>query len=246
MAANLPVDLAVELENLSRRYGSIYVLRRLNVRISVGKLVVLQGSNGSGKTTLLKVLASRLRPSRGQARVMGLDVASQAAQVRMQVGYMSVSGGHYGSLSALENLRFAAALRYRDYPEASLWALLEQVGLQDAAHKLSRSFSSGMHKRLGLAKLLLADAPLWLLDEPYASLDEAGQDVIDEALRSAKAQGKTVLVASHALERSRRIADAVLRLEQGQLSLADAPPLVSGAAGVSSTTSSATGVSSLA
>ena len=94
---------------------------------------------------------------------------------------------------------------------------LEHVGLQGARDKLVRTFSSGMKKRLGVARLLLADAALWLLDEPYTALDEAGRELIDALLVTAKAEGKTVVMASHELERSARFADRILDVRDGTL-----------------------------
>jgi heme exporter protein A len=211
---------AVELRGLSQRYGREWVLRDIHLEITPGKTVVLSGSNGAGKTTLLKVLATRLRPARGEVRVFGFDVIRQAAEVRQQVAYLSVMGGHYPALTALENLRLSATLYQHDraeVTEAELKGKLEAVGLLAARDKLVRTFSSGMKKRLAIARLLMADADLWLLDEPYAALDEAGKELIDALLQTAHLQGRTVVMASHEVERSAAYADSVLQLAEGQL-----------------------------
>lgn len=210
---------AVELTALARRYGAAYVLKNLNLSVARGRTLVLKGSNGAGKTTLLRVLSTRLRPSRGGGRVLGFDLVKDAPHIRRRVAYLSVFGGAYGALTARENLALAAKL-YGHTPGLS--EILEQVGLQDAQHKLVRTFSSGMKKRLGIARLLVADAELWLLDEPYAALDEPGRELIDTLLVGAKAQGKTVLVASHELERVSRFADRVLEVQGGTLHTAAA------------------------
>ena len=213
--------LAIRLSGLSRTYGRQRVLENINLEITPGKVVVLSGSNGSGKTTLLKVLATRLRPSRGGGEVFGFDLFKEAAEVRRHVAYMSVLGGHYGTLSALENLRLAASLYGHDRQEvtrAELEGRLGAVGLLDVKHKPVRAFSSGMKKRLALARLLLSDADLWLLDEPYAALDEAGRSLVDDLLTNAHVQGRTVLVASHEVTHAADFADSVLLLEGGHLS----------------------------
>ena len=220
-AASQPLavqPLAVDLEGLARRYGAAYVLRGVNLKITAGRTLVLRGSNGAGKTTLLRVLSTRLRPSRGGGRVLGFDLVREAAQIRERIAYLSVFGGAYGALSARENLALAARLYGKRAP---LDDYLGRVGLADARDKLVRTFSSGMKKRLGIARLLLADADLWLLDEPYTALDEAGRELIDALLLEAKAVGKTVVMASHELGRSARFADRVLSLEGGVLSVAD-------------------------
>ena len=211
---------AIELIGLGQRYGLAFVFKDVNLVVSPGKTVVIAGGNGAGKTTLLKVLATRLRPSRGRGRVFGFDLAREGHEVRHHLAYLSVLGGHYPTLTALENLRLAASLyRHdpRDVTQAELEGKLEAVGLLSARDQLVRTFSSCMKKRLGVARLLLADADLWLLDEPYASLDESGRRLVDDLLVSAKLQGRTVVMASHELEHSAQFADGILQLESGQL-----------------------------
>jgi len=210
--------LAVELYSLARRYGRNYVLKEINLTVSAGKTVILRGDNGAGKTTLLRVLSTRLKPSRGGGKVYGYDLVRQADEVRQRVIYLPVFGGHYPMMSALENLQLAARLSQQRVAGAELETQLEQVGLLDVRHKLVRTFSSGMKKRLMLARLRLSQARLWLLDEPYTALDEQGQGLVDELLLSAKAQGKTVMMASHELKRAEALADSILAVAQGRLS----------------------------
>ena len=211
---------AIELEQLGQRYGLPFVFQDVNLVVTAGKTVVLCGANGAGKTTLLKVLATRLRPSRGRGRIFGFDLVRQGDEVRRHLAYLNVLGGHYLTLSALENLRLAASLYHHDRREvtrAELEGKLEAVGLLASRDKLVRTFSSGMKKRLGIARLLLSDADLWLLDEPYAALDEHGRRLVDDLLVSAKLQGRTVVMASHELEHSAQFADSILQLEAGRL-----------------------------
>lgn len=208
---------AIELEGLARRYGASYVLKDVNLQVAAGRTLVLRGGNGAGKTTLLRVLSTRLRPSRGHGHVFGFDLVKEAHRVRERVAYLSVFGGAYGALTAKENLALSARLYGQSVGKVD--GLLEQVGLADARDRLVRTFSSGMKKRLGIARVLLSNADLWLLDEPYAALDEEGQNLIDTLLVAAKADGKTVLMASHDLGRSARFADRVLDVRGGTLSI---------------------------
>ena len=210
--------LAVALYSLARRYGRNYVLKEINLTVSAGKTVLLRGDNGAGKTTLLRVLSTRLKPSRGEGRVYGYDLVRQADEVRQRVVYLPVFGGNYPMMSALENLQLAARLSQQRVAGSELEAQLEHVGLLDARHKLVRTFSSGMKKRLMLARLRLSQARLWLLDEPYTALDEQGQGLVDELLLSAKAQGKTVIMASHELKRAEALTDSILEVAHGRLS----------------------------
>lgn len=205
---------AIEITALARRYGASFVLTNVNLHVAQGRVLVLHGSNGAGKTTLLRVLSTRLRPSRGEGRVFGLDLVRDAARVRVHVAYLSVFGGAYGALSARENLALAARLYGK---REALEPYLEQVGLLGVQHKPVRTFSSGMKKRLGIARVLLSDADLWLLDEPYAALDASGRELVDGLLTQAKAEGRTVVMASHELERSARFADRVLEVRGGSL-----------------------------
>jgi heme exporter protein A len=208
---------AIELTDLGRRYGRQFVFKDLNLVVETGRIVVLKGSNGAGKTTLLKVLATRLRPSRGTGKVFGHDLIREAHEVRRNIAYLSVLGSNYPSLTAFENLSLAADLYRHEATRAELEAKLEAVGLHKARNKLVREFSSGMKKRLAIARLVLADADLWLLDEPYAVLDDQGKELIDNLLKLARQDGRTVLMASHELYRSAPFADTVLELEQAQL-----------------------------
>ncbi len=217
LALEITVTKAIELHSLARRYGAVCVLRDINLTVSAGKTVVLWGDNGAGKTTLLKVLATKLRPSRGRGSVFGFDLNKEAAQVRKRLAYLNVFGGVYGTLTALENLELAATFYQKPLSREQLVESLAAVGLFEARDKLARTFSSGMKKRLGLARLLLAEAELWLLDEPYAALDESGKGLIDRLLAQAKESGRTVIMASHDLERSLNVADSVLHIEQGRL-----------------------------
>ena len=211
----MPAGVAIELRGLVRGYGRRAVLKGLDLEMSAARVVALFGPNGAGKTTLLRVLATRLRPSAGSARVFGHDVVLRGHDVRKRIATLAVFGGAYATLTAREHLRLDAALRERPVPDAD--GLLARVGLESAADALVRTYSSGMRKRLGLARLLAADAALWLLDEPHAALDEAGQDLLDGFVEEARVNGVTVLMATHERVRSRRLADAELLLDEGRL-----------------------------
>lgn len=215
---------AINLQGLARRYGRELVLSEIDLTVRSGRVVVLHGPNGAGKTTLLKVLATRLRPSRGQGSVFGFDLVRQAHEVRCRTALLGVFGGSYPALTAFENLNLAARLSGRRIDDEGIENELEAVGLLQARDKLVRSFSSGMKKRLGLARLQLAGAGLWLLDEPYAALDEAGKILVDDLLKRGRADGKTILLASHELERVEPYADAVLQVEGGGIRLLKGGP----------------------
>jgi heme exporter protein A len=210
-----PGPPAIDLQGVDRRWGRERVLRGVSLEVTAGRIVALRGRNGSGKTTLLRLLATRLRPSAGRGRVFGHDLVREAAAVRGRVAYLSVQSGSYGPLTARENLRLAATLSGTGTDRVD--EALRRVGLEPHANRMVRVFSSGMKRRLGLARLLVAEADLWLLDEPYASLDEDGRELVDALLDEARAVGRTVLVASHEPERLVGRVDATVELEQGVL-----------------------------
>ena len=213
---------AVALERVDRRFGRERVLRGVSLEVAAGRIVALRGRNGSGKTTLLRLLATRLRPSDGRGRIFGHDLVRESAQVRKRTAYLNVQSGSYGPLTARENLRLAATMTGAspgDVEEA-----LYRVGLEPHGDRLVRVFSSGMKRRLGLARLLITNADLWLLDEPYASLDEDGRELVDGLLAEAREVGRTVLVASHEPARLIGRVDATVELDNGVLrGLATAP-----------------------
>lgn len=211
---------AIELRAISRRMGRDLVLDGLSLEVAKGRVVVLRGGNGAGKTTLLRLLATRLRPNEGSGSVHGFDLVRQAQDVRARIGLLSVHGGNYAVLTAAENLRLALELTNRphvDTSDAAIAAALDKVDLGSVGRKLVRSYSSGMKKRLGVARLLLLDPELWLLDEPYSALDDDGKHLMDDVISGARQRGRTVLLASHENDRDALRVDAVLTLAGGAL-----------------------------
>jgi heme ABC exporter ATP-binding subunit CcmA len=206
---------AVDLQGVDRRWGRQRVLRGVSLQVAPGRLVALHGHNGSGKTTLLRLIATRLRPSAGTARVFGHDLVRDGASARRRLAYLSVQSGSYGALTARENLKLVATVTGASDDDVA--HALYRVGLEPHGGRLVRIFSSGMKRRLGLAKLLLTRADLWLLDEPYASLDEDGRRLVDSLLDEAKRDGRTVLVVSHEPERLVDRVDAAVEVDQGRV-----------------------------
>lgn len=210
-------EIAVKIDKLNKAFVHQTIMRDVHLYISTGKMLLLYAGNGTGKTTLLQLISSSLRPSSGSIQVFGYDTRHDAHKVRQHVAYLSVLGGNYEDLSAAENLELAAKLYHKKDGDSNYW--LETVDLLAARDKLVRTFSSGMKKRLALARVLLADKPLWLLDEPYTALDEAGCHLVDKLLQQAKTEGRTVVFASHQLERSRVHADSIVGLEDAKLTI---------------------------
>jgi ABC-type multidrug transport system, ATPase component len=212
MAAPAP-DFALQLAHVARKFGAQFVLRDVTLDLRPGEVAALFGGNGAGKTTLLRVVAGLLSASRGGGRVFGYALKANRS-VREPVFFMTEGGGLYGDLTATENLDFTARMYGLTAPSAEL---LERVGLGAAANKRARDLSSGMRKRLQLARMLLAPSPLLLLDEPFANLDAGGKDAGLTHLRAAPDAGKTTLFSSHEPDLAGQVATRTLTLEQGVL-----------------------------
>lgn len=208
---------AVRLDGVSRRFGWTWALRSVDLAVERGELLAVVGPNGAGKTTLLKLLATLLEPTSGRVLVLGHDTADGKQAVRRRVGVLPAAGYLYDDLTARENLRFAALMSGRRAWEEPAGSALERTGLTRFADQRVGGFSSGMRKRLAIARLLLRPLDLVLLDEPYASLDAEGIDLVDELVDQMRVDGCTVLVASHRWGRTLRNADRVAALDRGRL-----------------------------
>jgi heme exporter protein A len=208
---------AVETSGLGRRYGRRWALVDVTLRVPRGVRVMLTGRNGSGKSTLLRVLASALRPDRGSARVSGYDVVAQREAVRRASSLLGHYSGHYEALSALENLQVAARFLGVDDGASALRERLAEVRLAERAGDPVSTFSAGMRKRLALARTIMQPASVVMLDEPYGELDVEGFALVDALLARLHAERRTVLMATHLLERGRDLCDEAMVLEQGRL-----------------------------
>ena len=209
---------AFRARDLSRRYGQKWALAHLDLTASRGEVLLIAGPNGSGKTTFLRLLAGLLRPTSGELELFGKNLASDPFGWRRNVSLLSHASYLYDPLSALETLRLWARLLGRSTDEGDLRARLAEVGLEHDAENLVSGFSAGMQKRLTFARVRLEDSALVLLDEPFAALDTAGQELVTEWIAADRKAGKTVVIASHNLERASRIADNAALLSRGQMS----------------------------
>lgn len=207
------MTLAVETSGLSRRYGRRWALADVSLEIHTGSVTMLAGRNGSGKSTLLRVLATALRPDHGEARVLGHDVRQARDAVRRKVALLAHQSFLYEALTARENLEVAASFLGRD----AAGALLARVGLESRADDPVASFSAGMRKRLSLARVLLQQAELVLLDEPYGELDPPGFRLVDGVLDRLRRRGATIVMSTHLVERGREQCDRALVLEGGRV-----------------------------
>jgi len=200
-----------------------FAVRDISLKITSGSVLALLGENGSGKTTLLKLISTMLLPDQGRVLVHGSDTRTHAQQVRRHVGF-AISGerSFFPRLTARENLEFFAALddvgpKLRRDRIANI---LARTGLLDASDVLAMHLSSGMYQKLAIARALMKQSSVLLLDEPTRSLDSAAASQIRTLVQALSAEGVTVVIASHNFEEIAEVADSVLLLRRGQVAAA--------------------------
>jgi heme ABC exporter ATP-binding subunit CcmA len=207
----------VDVQDLSKFYGSLAALSRVCFRVAKGEFFAITGHNGAGKTTLLRILATLSRPSSGSVWVKGSNVATNPEEVRGTLGFLAHTPALYEDLTGRENLAFFASLHEKNDLEGTLPHALDSCGLLAWGETKVRYFSHGMKKRLALARLMLIDPDLLLLDEPHAALDEQGVLIFKDFLTSFKKRGGSAIIATHNLPLVSSLCNRVLTLSRGKM-----------------------------
>jgi ABC-2 type transport system ATP-binding protein len=214
-----PLLPAVRTAGLTRTYGTMTALSALDLTVNQGDLFGFIGSNGAGKTTTLRILATFLAPSAGQAFVLGHDVVREADAVRHVIGYMPDFFGVYKDMEVTEYLDFFGAC-YKiptAQREKTVGDVLELVGLSEKKGALIGALSRGMQQRLGLARVLIHDPKLLLLDEPASGLDPRARIEMMAILQELQRMGKTIIISSHILSELETLCNRVAIIERGKL-----------------------------
>ena len=210
---------AVQTIGLTRTYGAMTALSALDLTVMRGDLFGFIGSNGAGKTTTLRILATFLAPSAGQAKVLGHDVVREADAVRHVIGYMPDFFGVYKDMEVTEYLDFFGAC-YKIptvQREKTVNDVLELVGLSEKKGALIGALSRGMQQRLGLARVLIHDPQVLLLDEPASGLDPRARIEMMAILQELQRLGKTIIISSHILSELQTLCNRVAIIEKGRL-----------------------------
>ena len=207
----------ITISKLVKSFGSRVVLRDINLEIPAGQFVTMMGANGAGKTTLLNMIATLSKATMGQILIAGMDARQNAAYIRRYIGLVSHKTLLYDDLSAEQNLAFYAKMYDLENRSERIETVLNQVGLWGRQKDPVRTYSRGMQQRLAIARSILHDPPILLLDEPDTGLDQHAVGMLGQLLAAVDADRRTVLMTSHNLERSLTLGDRVLILSNGRI-----------------------------
>jgi ABC-2 type transport system ATP-binding protein len=209
----------IETRDLTKIYGELHAINRLNLKLDAGDVYGFIGPNGAGKTTTMRILATLLNPSFGEAYVDGRSIYTKAKEIRRMVGYMPDFFGVYDDMKVIEYLEFfAAAYRIRGPQRRKVCNdVLELVGMDFKRDAAVNSLSRGQTQRIGLARVLLHDPQVLLLDEPASGLDPRARIDIRTLLKELRGMGKTILVSSHILPELADVCNKIGIIEKGEL-----------------------------
>jgi ABC-type multidrug transport system ATPase subunit len=211
--------VAVEFQQLDKRYGVLFALRGVSLAFRAGECVALLGHNGSGKTTLLKIAALLARPTAGQVRFSGdgLAESGDTIAIRRRLGLVAHNTLLYDELTAEENLTLFAKLYGLDRAQERAVAALGPAGLARRGKSAVRTFSRGMRQRLAIARAMLPEPGLLLLDEPTTGLDAAGQQWFAELIDGLNRKGCTIVMSTHAATEAHEVVTRAVRLGAGEV-----------------------------
>src|SRR5438067_5959161 len=213
----MPDTFALESEDIRKTFGHFTALGGVTLSVGRGEFLALFGRNGAGKTTFLKIAATLVRYTHGKLRVQGIDINEDPEKARRHIGFLSHNTYLYRDLNPVENLRFFARLYGIEDAEGRIRVLLDRVGLSRRASDPVRAFSRGLHQRLGIARVMLHDPSLILLDEPYTGLDANAVETLNQMLDEAAAEGKTIILTTHDLEQGLRGATRGVVIDRGKI-----------------------------
>lgn len=206
---------AVAIEGVWKFYGDYPALKDISLNLDGGACLALLGRNGAGKTTLLRIIAGLSKAARGRVTVLGGDARDEST--RQRIGVLGHGIGVYEELSAFENLRLFARLYQIGDPARTAMEWLERTGLDRVRDALVREFSRGMRQRLAVARAFLHNPSLLLLDEPFTALDDRAIAVLQDLLKHALAEGRTMIMSTHQLREALELATNVALINRGKL-----------------------------
>ena len=219
-------SIAIGLDHVSRAFGSVRAVDRLDLRIPGGSVAVLLGPNGAGKTTTVRLITGALSPDSGTIEVLGRDPATSGEEIRSRVGVVPPKPALYDQLSGAENLEFTADIY--DVPRARIREAAARFGIDHALEQRVGGYSTGMRTRLALARAVIHDPDVLLLDEPTAGLDPESARAVLDLIRELAGRGRTIVMCTHLLHEAEGIADQVVLMGAGSARAAGRPDELAG------------------
>lgn len=205
----------IEIENLVKKFGSFAALDGISLSVELGECFALLGPNGAGKTTLIKILSTLIVPTSGTVKVAGHDIKEEAEEIKRLIGVVSHNSFLYEELSARENLEFYAELYGASSSRAE--ELLGKFNLQARSEDCVSAFSRGMKQRLAIARALLHEPKILLLDEPSTGLDARSRAEFHDSLQNLRSSGATIILATHQLDEAKLLCERAVLLSRGRV-----------------------------
>ena len=206
---------AIEVNSLTKIYDKVPVVNSLSFNVKKGEIFGFLGPNGAGKTTTIKSILGLIRTNSGGIKINGIDISTDGKKIKKNIGYLPERVAFYQNLTAVQNLNFYAEMK--NVPRGECINLIMEMGLKESAYKKVGKFSHGMRQRLGMARAMLGNPSILILDEPTGGLDPRGVKLIREKIRELNKKGATVFVSSHILSEIQAIADQVGIINRGRL-----------------------------
>ncbi|MDP4087458.1 MAG: ABC transporter ATP-binding protein [Bacillota bacterium] len=207
----------IEIKKLTKQADNKLILRGIDLSIEKGETVAILGPNGAGKSTLLKVLATLIKPSSGLVKINGLDLKKNHLEIKKLFGYLPHSSLLYDHYSPLENLVFFGKLYGVTNAEERAIELVKEVGLSFFLNEPVKNFSRGMIQRIAIARSIVHEPELLLLDEPHTGLDQGAISILNNVILSMKAKGTTTLMVTHDFKQAAEICDRIIIIKNGKL-----------------------------
>jgi sodium transport system ATP-binding protein len=209
----------IELDGLSKSYGDVHAVRGLSLTVRGGEVYALLGANGAGKTTALRCLATLLVPTGGTARIAGYDARTQPLEVRRRLGFLAASMGLYARLTPRETLRYFGAMHglAAGAMEARIDELLSTFEITPFADQRCEGLSSGQRQRVSIARAVLHDPAVLILDEPTTGLDILGTSDMIDFIAERRSAGRSILFSTHILSEAERLCDRIGVIHRGRL-----------------------------
>ncbi len=208
---------AIEVQGLTKSFGNRLILKGIDLKVRKGEFLTVFGPNGAGKTTVLRVLGTMLKPSGGQVKVSGLDLKHNSAEIRRGIGVVTHQTMLYDELTSFENLKFYGKMYDVPNLEERIEEVVTKLGLGSRLHHRVRTLSRGLQQRLSIARAVLHNPTLMLLDEPGTGLDQHAANILAGILRAVNDEGRTVIMTTHSLERGLEMGDHVVILAEGRI-----------------------------